>query len=268
MSKKPKPAAAVTEIIVAGHPSAALVAALRQAGSAVSMKQVADAICRVETARASFVAEAIVTGILLWAKREVLPHGERQKFEAEVWREVTANRKRVSDLPAASLDNFTRSLRGYRFLAQHFLADLEQGTFAPETRDMAVTPPAVSVDDALTLQTLPQERRVAVYGAIERFVGGRSLRRMLMDFRRAESASDQEEAEEKRKAESRKRKAEGTGHQLDFYDDMQRPLEEIERLMEDTALRETVDAAFWKQLATALEEQAKRARALAKEARS
>ena len=262
---KPSPKSTALEILHPGQPSVALLAELKALGGRVSASHLANAIIHLEASRVGFVCEAIATGILLCAKKETLAHGERQKFDAQVWEEVErANRTRASDLSTgAALDNFTRSLRVYRFCAQHFLADLEQNRFQPERTDQKVLPPAIKPSEALALDTLPEEKRVAVYGAIEHFVAGRSLRRMLADFRRAESAADEEETDE---ADRRRKKVPaGDPGQMDFYADMQRPLDEIDRLFEDSGFVEQTDRKFWLKLAESLDTQAKRARALAKE---
>jgi len=264
---KKSPAPTPTELVVAGQPSAALAAELKRAGEKVTIEQLAHSLGHLEAARVGFVAEATATGILLLAKKQTLKHGQWQKFAGEVWSAIKAGGNGVSDSPGA-LDNFTRSLRGYTFLAQHFLADLEQNHFQPEAPDVPVVPPAVKPAEVLALDTLPQEKRIQVYNAIERFVAGRSLRRMLMDFRRAESAADQEELEEEANRRRKTKKPAGNPGQMDFFGDMQRPLDEIDRLMEDTAVRDSVDAAYWLKLAAALDSQANQARAIAKEYRA
>jgi hypothetical protein len=262
MPKKPSKTA-ITEVLHAGQPSSGLVAELRAHGERVTTDHLVKALGHLEAARVGFVSEAIATGILLLAKKQTLKHGEWQPVCAELWEAANqTNRKRASDLPAGALDNFTRSLRHYCFLAQHFLADLEQGTFQPDGKDAAVALPAVTPVEVLALDTLPQEKRIAVYNAIERFVAGRSLRRMLIDFRRAESAADQEEIDETdRRRKSRKPERPG---QMDFFEDMLRPIQEIELLFDDVRFVERTDKAFWTGVADKLETQARRARAMAK----
>lgn len=252
-------ATAPTEITVAGQPSAALLAELRRIGEKLTVKQLAKSLGHVEAARVGFVVEATATGILLLAKKQTIPHGGWQPFCAEVWGEIKGIGHGASDL-----DNFTRSLRRYCFLGQHFVADLEQKTFQPDGKTRA---PELQVQPAevLALDTLPQEKRIAVYGAIERWVAGRSLQRMLMDFRRAENAADQEEIED---ANRRKKKAKaGDSNQMDFWEDMQRPITEIDTLMASRDVLETADKKFWLELAAALDRQAGQARALAKAAK-
>jgi hypothetical protein len=248
------------EVVVAGQPSKVLVAELKACGERVTTEHLTNAIAHLEAARVGFVTEAIATGILLLAKRETLSHGEWQPFCAEVWGKV--NRKHASDLPPAALDNFVRSLRVYCFLAQHFLADLEQKSFQPEARDCRVDAPPVAPAEVLALDSLPQEKRILVYNAIGRFVAGRSLRRLLIDFRRAESAADQEEIDEANRRKKRKDKTDPA--QLDFWAEMQAPITAIESLFDDKSFVEKTDKEFWIRTAEALETQAKRAREMAK----
>lgn len=271
MSKKNLKPVLTAPLAIAGQPSEALLATLKGAGSKITVARMAEAVRHVESTRGNFICEAVATGAMILAKKESLPHGDFQKFEAAVWKEVKGKVDAASTLTGAELSNFTRSLRVYRFCAQHFLADLEQNRFAPDGQDMAVNPPAVKPDEVLALDTLPQAKQVAVYGAIERFVAGRSLRRMMTDFRRAEVAADQEEAEE---AERKRKKtkvpagdAAGAG-QLDFWVEIQRPLTEIATLCEADDTQKHATKEFWTNLATALEHQAKVARARAKETRA
>lgn len=257
------PLKSTATVVVPGQPSATILAALKAAGARVTTQHLADAIRHLERARVGFVVEAIATGILLSAKKESIGHQNWQPFLAEVWANLS-NRKRVSELDGAALDNLTRSLRGYTFLARHFLADLEQGTFQPEAIDQKVTPPAIAPADVLALDTLTADKRTAVYGAIEQFVAGRSLRRMLTDFRRAEHAADQEEVEEANRKRKKKGPAVDVG-QMDFFAEMTKPIAEIDNLFDSQSFIERTDKKFWLGLADKLDTQAARARALAKE---
>ncbi len=248
-----------------GQPSAALLAALKAAGAKVTVARVAEALGHLDSARARFTCEAIGTGLLLLAKKETLQHGELMPFAAAVWAAMQKGKveARASTLEGEALNNFTKSLRVYALLARHFLADLEQAAFERDGKDQAVTLPAVQPAEVLALDTLPDDQRTAVVGAIERFVGGRSLRRMLVDFRRAESAAEQEEIEEANRR-RKKKKGEDSG-QLDFWTEIQRPLTEIETLCDSPEAMKHATKGFWTNLAVALETQAKRARARAKE---
>lgn len=237
------------EVVHTGQPSTALVAELQRIGARLDSHQLAASLGHLEATRVTFVTEAIATGILLVAKKASLERGEWQPFCAEIWELIREMGNGVSHFEAtpAALHNFTRSLRGYSFLGQHFLSDLEQGHFQPEAADQKVTPPAVKPADVLALDTLPQERRTAVYGAIEQFVAGRSLRRMLIDFRRAENAADMEEVDEANRHRRKVGPAGGSAGagQMDFYADMLRPIGEIDTLFSTPSFVEKTDRAFW-----------------------
>jgi hypothetical protein len=234
-------------------------------GESITLQQLAKTIAALEVARVTFVTDAITAGAWLLAKKQTLKHGEWQPFCAKIWAEI----RKWETVSHLDLHNFTRSLRGYTFLAQHFLADLEQNNFPAETQDVLVNPPAVAPAEVLTLDTLPDERRAAVHNAITFFVAGRSLRRMLTDFRRAEHAADQEEAAEAAAAATKGRgKGQDKGvqpGQIDFWDELKRPLDQIESLFTQKSFVERTDRAFWLKTAQALEAQAKRARKLAEE---
>jgi hypothetical protein len=82
----------------------------------------------------------------------------------------------------------------------------------------------------LALDTLPQEKRIAVYGAIER-VCGRPLApatdadRLPAGRERRGPGGDRDEANR------RKKKKPKDPRQMDFWEDMQRPITEIDTLM-------------------------------------
>lgn len=201
MPKPPSnPSQAALEIAIPGEPSKKMLARLKEAGAVVELSRIADAVSRVESARADWLTSAIETGLLLLAKKQALKHGQFQKFSAQVWDHIQnggngSKGKRVSNLEGPELSAFTRTLRHYAFLAQHFLADLEQSNFQPDWRDQQVIGPAIAADEVLALDTLPGDRQLAVRETIRSFVAGRSLRRMLTDLRRAEVPADAEQAE-------------------------------------------------------------------------
>ena len=254
-------------IPVAGQPSTGLLAELKRAGAGLTEDHLAGAIMNLERARVGFVVEAIALGVLLLAKKEALAHGGWQKFQTEVWELASkANRKRASDLTDAARDNFVRSLRTYCCLGRHFLSDLEQGRFQPEAKDAAVTPPAVTPAEVLALDTLPEEKRLAVLGALERFVAGRSLRRMLQDFRRAEDAANTEEL-----ADAAAPKPKGLADdpaQLTFFEDLKGALTMLDTLLESPELKTHATRDQLMRMADALEAHAKALRAQAKETRA
>lgn len=245
------------ELVTPGLPSAAVMAKLKAAGASLDVARIAGAVLHVESQRASFMAEAIRLGVLLLAKKESLGHGQFQKLAAEIWE---ANGNRGSHL--ASVHNYTRQLRKYCLLAQHFLADLEQGRFQPDGKDAAVTAPEVTADDLLAVDVA--QGSPAVYQRIEEWVAGRSLRRMLIDFRRAENAADQEEQAEVEAAGKRGTKAaDRAPEQLDFWDEINRPLTELGTLMKSADFIERTTRDGWLKLAAELTARARDAKALA-----
>lgn len=254
-----KPASATTELVTPGQPSAATLAKLKSVGAKLTDDQIARAVRRAEELRVGFQVAAIEAGLLLLAKKETLKHGDWLP-----WCEKFAAGKLAAVLPISSA---ARSLRVYTQATQHFIAHLEQGDWPGEERDVAVLPPAISVEDALALQTLPEGQRAAVTSAISSFVAGRSLRRMLMDFRRAESAADQEEIEEANRRRKGKERHDQPG-QMDFWQELARPIGEIETLFHDPAFVQQTTKEFWMQAAERLDAQAKFARAKAKEVRA
>jgi hypothetical protein len=251
---------------MAGQPSAGLLAELKRAGAGLTEDHLAGAIMNLERARVGFVVEAIALGVLLLAKKEALAHGGWQKFQTEVWEQASkANRKRASDLTDAARDNFVRSLRTYCCLGRHFLSDLEQGRFQPEAKDAAVTPPAVTPTEVLALDTLPEEKRLAVLSAIERFVAGRSLRRMLQDFRRAEDAANTEELTETAAHPPKPGRRDDDPAQLTFLEDLKGALTVLDTLLDSQELKTHATRDQLMRMADALEAHAKALRAQAKE---
>mgnify|MGYP003625357968 CR=1 FL=1 len=225
-------------------------AKLKAVGERLTDDQITEAIQHAEKDRVTYQKNAVATGVILLAKRQTFAHGEWRKY-------LKGQISSARNLPSIA------SLDVYLHLAKHFLSDLEQSNFQPEEKDQKVTPPAVHPDEVLALDKLPPQRRDLVLKEIEHFVAGRSLRRMLMDFRRAESAADQEEAEAAR-SKSKKTKSEKP-EQLEFFDEMLRPLGEIDTLFESKSFVEKTDPKFWTSVAEKLTAQAKVARKLAKE---
>ncbi len=254
-------------LVIAGEPGKKALTRLRSAGEKLTGAQIAEVVRATEEQRATFQGSAVRTGIFILAKRLTLKHGEWQPFCAEVWTALHPNRQRAADLTPAERDNFARSLRDYAFLAQHFIADLEQGAFAGDGRDAALTAPAVEADEVLAL-ALPSTRARAITERIEAFVGGRSLRRMLQDFRRAESASDTAEAKDATEPRPRSTVSADSGGsqgELDLWRDLELPLTQIKTLFADPVFVEKTDRDFWERAASELEAQMKHAKAKAKE---
>lgn len=267
---KPETTLASTEVMHPGQTSDALRVKLKQVGSRLSDAQITDAWRATEKARVSFTCAATYLGVILLAKKESLGHGKWlpwcEKFGGKLAQETKGQ---IGTTVPISTDVTGRSLRKYTFVGQHFLADLEQGAFAGEIVDHKPKLEGVSADDVLALDTLKADRRKAVLARIEQFVAGRSLRTMLLDFRRAENAADQEELEAQAEAARRKRKKDGDGGtaagQLDFFTELKTPLTTIGTYLDSERVVKHADKGFWEAAAAALEQQAEICRRRAKE---
>jgi len=260
MPKKPLKTTS-TEIVHAGQPSAGLLATLKDIGAKLSDRDIGACYAKVEGQRRRFVADIIRLGVMLLAKKEAMEHGKWKPWVIQMTKSADSA---LLSLPAVVQEKSVRTCQVYMQVGKHFLADQEQGNFQPEAPDAATEMPACTAMDMVLLPSLPEERQLTVDGAVEAFINGRSLDRMLIDFRRAESAADQEEIEEQNKK-RKKKKSDADPAQLDFYQDMLRPLGEITALFSDKSFVQKTDKAFWVSLATSLETQAARARKMAKE---
>lgn len=263
---KPTPTSEL-ETCIAGQPKASTMKLLRQAGEHLTIERMVDAVSRVERARADFVLRALETGIYLLAKKESLKHGQFQSYCAQIWSRIHQEDGQVLAITGEELDNYTRQLRKYAFLAQHFIAAHQQDRFPSEYRDRRVMPPAVSTEEILDLVVVGGVATERITSAITAFVAGRSLSRMLMDFRAAENASDAEEFEEQVEAEKRRRKKlpDQAPGQADFYDELMKPMTDIDVLLQDPHFRRQTTKQFWTNVADKLEAQASQARAVARE---
>lgn len=250
-----------TEIVHAGQPSAELLSTLKDIGTRISDADIGACYARVEGQRRRFVSDIVRLGVMLLAKKQALSHGSWKAWVIQMTKSADSA---LLSLPAVVQEKSLRTCQVYMQVGKHFLADQEQGSFQPEAANAAIEPPACSALDVVLLPSLSEDRQLTVDGAVEHFISGRSLDRMLIDFRRAEHAADQEDlAEESRKR--KKKKPEADPSQIDFYQDMLRPLGEIDTLIGDKAFVRKTDRAFWVSLADSLEAQAARARKLAKE---
>ncbi len=252
---------------MAGQPSAELLAELRQAGAGLTEDQMLDALEHAETARTSFQVAAVRVGTLLLAKQQTIAHGG--------WRPWCEQFARLAAVKVEACFHFglrpeltLRSLRTYAALARHFLADLEQGRFQPEAKDAAVTPPAVTPAEVLALDSLPQDKRLAVLDAIDRFVAGRSLRRMLQDFRRAEEAANTEELADTVAHQIKPKQQADDPAQLTFFEDLKGALTVLDTLLESPEFKTHATRDQLMRMADALEAHAKALRAQAKETAS
>lgn len=253
-----------TTIVLAGQPSDAVLAKLKDAGAQLTDEQIEALFDRAERARVSFVCQAIAAGVLLLAKKQSLRHGQWlpwcERFGSTYAAKLVA---RCQSRPTLS----GRSLREYAYLAQHFIADLEQGTFRPESRDLPAGRPEVTTEQVLAIDMLDSSQQELVWRRIEGFVAGRSIRTMISDLRRAESAADQEE---EAASAARAKRAKGTRSdpdQYDFWDELNRPLTELSTLMQSPDFVERTTREAWLKLASELTAKAKQAREMAEKIR-
>lgn len=254
-----------TEVVVHGQPSPDMRAKLKQLGERVSDEQLIDALREIEHRRVSFVVGAIVAGVGFLAKKESLAHGEWMDWSRKFAGKYRAAVMAKCEHPFRISDELShRSVQLYRFLGRHFLADMEQNNFQPDERDAAIATIELTPGDVVMLATLPPASQSAVVSRLEQWINGRSLKRMLTDFRRAENAADQEEIDEANRRRKKKKDDVAPG-QLDFFEDMLRPLGEIDNLFDDRLFVEKTDKKFWLSVADKLETQARRARQMAKE---
>lgn len=262
-----------TEIMTPGQTSDALRVKLKQAGSRITDAQIETAWNAAEKDRVSFSCSATAVGVMLFAKKEFLGHGKWipwcEKFGGKLAASVSG--KLAAPLPIRK-EVTPRSLRVYTQLGEHFLSSLEQGEFAGEVQDHKPKLEGVTPDQVLALDHLPAKSRKQVFGKIEQFVAGRSLRTMLLDLRRAENAADDELAAHERAQAGKTRGTKGgTGSspgQLDFWNPVKKQIDQLDTLMQEPSTVKHAPKSFWDQLATALEEQAKVARQRAKEMQS
>jgi hypothetical protein len=253
-----------TEIVHPGQPSVTSLAALKEIGGKVTDEQLAQCYAKVEAQRSRFVADVVRLGVMLLAKKQTLGHG---KWEGWVIQMTKSAESALLTIPAVAQEKSIRSCQVYMQVGKHFLADLEQGHFQPEAPDAPVSMPTCTPLDIVLLPSLSEERQSSVEDAIAKFVGGRSLERMLIDFRRAENAADVEALEEDASRRRKPKSQRADPNQLEFLDEMYRPLSQIDTLFESTTFKKMTDRKFWETVADKLEAQAVRARKLAKESR-
>jgi hypothetical protein len=263
------------EVVTPGQPSEATLAKLKTAGARLQDRDIIAAVDRAEANRIAFGSTAILAGALLLSKRLSLKHGQWLPYLQDLSKIVSSKGAARCQFAEGKAE---RSMRVYVFLAQHFIADLEQQALRGEMPDEAAPAPAVTAEEVLLFDHLPQDRRMAIGGALEQFVAGRSLRRMLSDLRRADNAAHQEEAEQP--ATARTRRVHGgddqddtllppiplDGEQLELWHDVARPLHALDTLIRDRgSLFKRTDRTFWNATIQALEARLSAAKAALKE---
>jgi len=254
----PKPTP--TEIVTPGQLSEATKAKLHAAGVILQDEDILSAVDHVEVNRVAFASTAIVAGVYLLARKQTLKHGHWlpwvEKFGGKLAAKLAARCQFDSEKAA-------RSIRAYCYLGAFFLSDLDQGEFRGEMQDERVRL-AVTADDVLALETSPQERRIAVFTTLERFVAGRSVRQMLADFRRAENAADDEERAAGPAPRTARQIQEQAaypqpahplaGEQMELWKDFARPLHALDTLLTDEGdIFQKTDRSFWQSIIESLE---------------
>lgn len=161
------------EILVAGELSKAFSTRLKEAGKKLSDEQIIKQLNATENGRRDFQFQAIRLGLMLLCKKQATPHGK--------WKETAAK--------CAELCTFGnvgyRSLAVYMQLAKRLFSNLEQGRIQFED-----TCQVVSINDFELILSKPSTE---LQHRILNFIAGRSLDRMLKDFRQAEKDSMEEE---------------------------------------------------------------------------
>jgi len=276
MTKKDNTPATPTEHIAPGELSNRLATGLKERGKAITDAQITTAIGQVEQARQDFQVQAILTGIMLLAKKSSLKHGEWSVYLEKVF----------SKTGARSCFDISQ-YRRYMLLAKRFLWKVETNGFLDEAVDsdqLNLNATAVQVMD-LALSDATDESLQPLFDKLSDFVAGRSLRRMLADFRQAEKDAEDEE----------RREAVGSGDgppspptegpedtgpteppakrsvQLMLWEQFQtRKLPVLDSIFDEPGTEDLIgeDAILhYSQIADALEERAKKARALAEAAK-
>ncbi len=144
---------------------------LQGARKTFSDKEIAEGFVRADKAKKNFQIECIRTGLMLQVKKAELKHGQFKPYIEKL--------QKGSALPfSASYD----SAKVYMKFAEYFskwLNDKEQ-------------PVTLSDEGVMALLSKSDKKRKEAYKIADDFVNGRSLRRMLKDFRQAEKAAAEE----------------------------------------------------------------------------
>lgn len=175
------------EIVPRNHLSKGLEMALQDIGKELSDQDITDAFTALEEVRKHFQVRCIRLGTLLLMKKAALGHGKFMPW--------------LEKMQIGSPFHFTavssRSCRTYMALAKRFLHLVDTGGFN-EQRDgeRRLEAPDFTARDLVDLPSLPAPRREELTNSLEAFIAGRSLDRMLKDFRTAEKDAVREISEE------------------------------------------------------------------------
>lgn len=210
-----------TEVLADGQISRGLASALRERGKALSDEYVGRMVADTEQTRADYQVKAILTGVALLAKKSALPHGQWTGY----CRTLAQNGSTAAILTVGATH---RSIRIYTQLARRFLSKLETGGFAAETVDASPCPVPVTAGEIADLAVSDEEALDPIFARLREFVGGRSIRRMLADFRQAEKDADPEEGDGAEQTPAAGQPAGArAGAQVDFWETFRADASEI-----------------------------------------
>ena len=154
---------------------------LQGAGKTFSDREITDGFNRADQAKKNFQIECIRTGLMLQVKKSELKHGQFKPYIDKL--------QKGNAFPfSVSYD----SAKLYMKVAEYFSKWFTDGSKAIE----------VSSEGVFSLLSSSNKDRKAAFKVADEFVNGRSLRRMLKDFRQAEKAAA-EEGKPKKKPDKR-----------------------------------------------------------------
>ena len=168
-----------------------------------SDKEIAEGFIRADEAKKNFQIECVRTGLMLQVKKAELKHGQFKPYIEKLQNGRTlpfSGGQKGNTLPFSKIQNSTNldisinyeTAKLYMYLAKGFSkwSNEKSATFSFTNRGVFAL-----------LSDSSAERKKAFEIATD-FVGGRSLRRMLKDFRQAEKAAA-EEGKPKKKPDKR-----------------------------------------------------------------
>ena len=170
------------EIVQPGQLRKSLQNAFKAGGNKITDQMIRDSFVDVEQARFGFQASVIRLGTLLLMKKATIRG--RGKWGAYLDKVI----ENGNALPFSQVESI-RGLRTYMQTAKQFFLWLDNHQ---DNENCASIEPG----DVAQLTTLPEARLSIVTEALDRFVGGRSLRKMLTEFRYAQQEAVKDEQEE------------------------------------------------------------------------
>jgi len=266
------PAITKTELIAPGELSKSLASSLKAHGKTISEQQLADCYSALEESRSEYQTRAILFGIMLLAKKASLKHGKFKPYLEKLFQNRSA--LRFSDF-----DKSYRTIQVYMQLAKRFLWKIETNGFLEEVIESDQTAPQITARQVLDLAETGNANE-DLFIELQEFVQGRSLRRMLSDFRQAEKDADADRSDEQQSGTSTQNENGQNGEsgkdeaptppkplQLMLWESFERDKAPVlERIFSDPGvedLRGEEAISYYTNIATELESRAKRARNLA-----